>query len=265
MTEDTGNKSSVNPSPPSSVGRWSTTVSREPKSIGSSFRFAWEGIKYVVSTQRHMRAHFFVIALVMLAAWGLGVPRGDFLHLLFATALVLITEIFNTVVETSMDLLVDTYNLQAKVAKDVAAGGVFVAAIYAVIVAAIVFLSSEQLAAVFQTLPALPPRPQVGTIQLVIIGGILVGLIVVAIKQRTRRGTLMRGGVVSGHTAIGFLLATSIIILTGDLAVTALALALAMLLSQSRMQARIHSPVEVVFGAVVGSAVAAVIFLWPIG
>ncbi len=265
MTEDAGNQPTTNPSNPDSVGLRSTTFPREPRSIGSSFRFAWEGIKYVLSTQRHMRAHFFIIALVMLAAWGLGVPRGDFLHLLFATALVLITEIFNTVVETSTDLLVDTYNPQAKIAKDVAAGGVLVAAIYAVIVAAVVFLSSEQLATIVQTLPALPPRPHVGTIQLVIIAGILVALIIIAIKQKTRRGTVMRGGVVSGHTAIGFLLATSIIILTSDLAVTALALALAMLLSQSRMQARIHSLVEVVFGAVVGSAVAAVIFLWPIG
>ena len=42
------------------------------------------------------------------------------------------------------------------------------------------------------------------------------------VKWATRRGTLWRGGMISGHTAFGFLIATAIAIVTHDLAVTAL-------------------------------------------
>ncbi len=238
---------------------------QEPKSVSRSFRFAWEGVMFVLSTQRHMRTHLIIIGLVLAAAWGLGVSGSDWLHLLFAMALVLITEMFNTTVEASMDLLVDTYNPKAKVIKDVAAGTVLIASLYALAVAAIVFVGNKRLVAILGGLSALPPRPHLGAIQLVIIGGVVVALIIAGIKKRTGRGTFLRGGVVSGHTAVGFLVATSIVILTRDIAISALALALALLVSQSRMQARIHSPAEVIIGALVGTIVAAVIFLWPAG
>lgn len=237
---------------------------QQAKSVSNSFRFAWGGLVFVLGTQRHMRVHFAIIGLVLVAAWGLGVSSGELLHLLLAMALVLITEVFNTSVEVMVDLLVDTYHSTAKVAKDVAAGAVLIASLYAVAVAAVVFLRNERLLAIFRKLPNLSPAPQVSAIQLVIIGAIIVVLIIVGLKKGTKRGSLLRGGIISGHAAIGFLIATSIIILTRDIAVTALALALALLVSQSRMQARIHSPAEVIIGVVVGTVVAAVIFLWPV-
>ncbi len=255
-------KSKSLPPPQDSEPRISSA--QQAKSLSSSFRFAWQGLLFVLGTQRHMRVHFTIIGLVLVAAWGLSVSTGELLHLLLAMALVVITEVLNTSVEVMVDLLVDTYHSQAKGAKDVAAGAVLIASLYAVAVAAVVFLRNERLLAIFHKLPNLSPPPHVGPIQLVIIGTIILTLIITGLKKGTKRGSLWRGGIISGHTAIGFLIATSIIILTRDIAVTALALALALLVSQSRMQARIHSPAEVVIGAVVGTAVAAVIFLWPL-
>jgi diacylglycerol kinase (ATP) len=100
---------------------------------------------------------------------------------------------------------------------------------------------------------------------LVVLGMIALGLIIGYMKYRTRRGAFWRGGIVSGHTALGFLLATSIAILTRDLAVTLLAVALAVLISQSRLQARIHSPWEIILGALMGMVIALLLFLWPAG
>ena len=91
------------------------------------------------------------------------------------------------------------------------------------------------------------------------------GLIIGYLKYRTRSGVFWRGGVVSGHTALGFLIATAIAIITRDLAATLLAVALAVLISQSRLQARIHSPMEVILGALMGIIIAVLLFLWPEG
>ncbi len=233
------------------------------KSVVSSFRFAWEGVMFVFSTQPHMRTHAIIILLVLGAAYFIGVAPGQFLHLAAATAIVLITEMFNTAIERTIDLTVTTYDPRAKIAKDMAAGAVLIAALYSLIVAGVVFGTNESLQAALSNIRTVPPRPHIGHVMLVIIGSVLLAILVAWIKFRTGRGTLLRGGIISGHTALGFLIATSIAIVTRDLAVATLAVALALLLSQSRVQARIHSPLEVLAGAALGVLVAWLIFLWP--
>lgn len=234
---------------------------RVKKSVLRSFRYAWEGVCFVFTTQRHMRAHVLMIGLVLSAAWGLGVNTYELLHLLTAFAMVLITEMINTAIEQTVDLSVNTYDPRAKVAKDVAAGAVMIAAAYSVMVAALGISSSERFWDVLNALPQAPPRPHMGALQAVVIGLILMAIFIVWVKRRNGRGTLWRGGVVSGHSALGFMIATSIVVLTRNSAVACLALALAVLISQSRIQARIHSPQEVVLGGLLGIIVGIVVFL----
>lgn len=246
---DGGDRRHVSPTP------------REEKSVLRSFRFAWEGVAFVFNTQRHMRVHVLIMSLVLAAAWGLGVTTYELLHLLTAFALVLITEMVNTAVEQTIDLSVKTYDPRAKVAKDVAAGAVLIATAYAVAVWAIGVATSETFWAVIRYLPAAPPAPHMGPVQAVMIGAILLAVFITWLKRRTGRGTFWRGGIVSGHTALGFMVATSITIITHNAAVACLALALALLVSQSRIQARIHSPLEVFLGGILGIVVGVVIFL----
>ncbi|HEY3398285.1 MAG TPA: diacylglycerol kinase [Armatimonadota bacterium] len=237
----------------------------ERKSVVRSFRYAWDGVLFVFMTQRHMRVHAAIIALVLFAAWGLAVNELELLHLMVAMALVIIAEMVNTSVETVVDMIVDSYNPQAKIVKDVAAGAVLVASAYAMVVAWIIFFNNPRLREIIATSPYPPHPDRAGALVLVILGIIAIGLFIGHLKYRTRRGTFWRGGIVSGHTALGFLLATAIAIMTRDLSVIALALALAILISQSRLQARIHSPIEIVLGALMGTIIALLLFLWPAG
>ncbi len=237
----------------------------ERKSVLRSFRYAWDGVLFVFVTQSHMRTHAAVIALVLLGAWGLGVASRDLLQLLVAMSLVLIAEMINTALEMVVDMIEDSYNPHAKTIKDIAAGAVLVASVYAMAVAGVVFFNNERLQQILRSIPY-PERPdRVGAMVLVVLGVIALGLFIGYLKYRTRRGAFWRGGIVSGHTALGFLIATSIAILTRDLAVTLLGVALAMLISQSRLQARIHSPYEIILGALMGIIVAVLLFLWPQG
>jgi len=234
---------------------------REGKSVLRSFGFAWEGISYVLKTERHMRVHVVMMTLVLIGAWGVGVTPYELLHLLAAFALVLIMEMVNTAIERVVDLTVQTYDPAAKVAKDVAAGAVLIAAAYSIAVWIIGVANSERFWQIISLLPEGSARPHLGAVQAVLIGAILMGVLITWLKMRTRRGTFWRGGVVSGHSALGFLIATSIVIMTRNAAIACLALALALLVSQSRIQARIHSPAEVLTGALLGILVAIVVFL----
>lgn len=254
-------KSSKNPESP--AGLDPLVALRQQKTVLRSFEYAWEGLTFCFATQRHMRVHFAIMTLTLLAAWGLRVPLNQLLQILCAMAMVLIAEMINTAIENTIDLITDSYDTRAKIAKDVAAGAVMLAAAYSVVVAVLVFSTNDRLHAVLQGLPADFSTPHLGLVQIVVIGLMLLGVVITWVKKVSKRGTLWRGGMISGHSAFGFLIATSIAIVTRDLGVTALTLALAMLVAQSRIQARIHSPLEVLIGGLMGIALAFVLFMWP--
>ena len=68
-----------------------------------------------------------------------GLDTTQFLCLVFALFFVLFAEMVNTAIETVVDLYVDVYHPKAKIAKDVAAGGVVITTINAIIVAYFLF------------------------------------------------------------------------------------------------------------------------------
>ena len=104
-----------------------------------AFRHAANGIGYTLRTQRNLRFHCLACFAVLIAGLLLGVGRLEMLALLLAVGLVLVAELFNTVVETVVDLITTEYHPAAKVAKDVAAGAVLLAAVTAAAVGLIVF------------------------------------------------------------------------------------------------------------------------------
>jgi diacylglycerol kinase (ATP) len=233
---------------------------RPRKSVLGSFRHARDGVLFVLRTQRHMQFHFVLMVVVLVAALGLEVTRMEMVALFFAIALVLITEMVNTALEIAVDLGSRAYHPIARVAKDVAAGAVLIASVNSLLVAAVVFGTNAKLRA---TVSHAHFYPHSGTGYVLVGGAVLVLIAVVVLKVRAGRGSLLRGGAVSGHSALGFFLATSICFLTGSFPVTLLATALALLVSESRVEADIHSATEVVLGAAVGTAATFLVFLVP--
>ena len=95
------------------------------RNLIKSFQYALNGLIHAVSTQRNMRIHFIMALFVMLLSLVLGVNRWEALLLFVAITLVIITELFNTAIEAIVDLATEQFHPLAKIAKDVAAGAVF--------------------------------------------------------------------------------------------------------------------------------------------
>lgn len=104
-----------------------------------TFRHAWEGIVYASRTQINMRVHVAAALLVGLMGYILHISAIDWLFVITAMALVLVAEMINTAIETTVDLISPEFHPLAKIAKDTAAGAVLMAAVFAVIVGCIVF------------------------------------------------------------------------------------------------------------------------------
>src|SRR5256885_4141299 len=112
---------------------------RRTPSVLESFNYAFEGIIHVLRTQRNMRIHFLVAAVVLVVAFAAGVSKLELIALLLAIAFVLIAEMINTALEGAIDVATTSFDPMAKLAKDIAAGAVLIAAINAVAVGYLVF------------------------------------------------------------------------------------------------------------------------------
>ena len=77
----------------------------------------------------------------MLGAVFFSVTRFELIALLFAITLVFVAELANTALEAAVDVATERFDPLAKIAKDVAAGAVFMASLNAVAVGYLVFFA----------------------------------------------------------------------------------------------------------------------------
>lgn len=105
-----------------------------------SFRFAMDGISSFFQREHNAWLHLMATVVVFTLAALVPVTKTELLALVFAIGLVWVAEIFNTCIERVMDFVSEHQHPQIKFIKDLAAGGVLVAAITAVVTAAIVFI-----------------------------------------------------------------------------------------------------------------------------
>jgi diacylglycerol kinase len=104
------------------------------------FKFAFEGIWYVIRTQLNMRVHIGLGSVLIIVGLIFGVSLLEWAILFGMMGLVFALEIVNTAIENAIDLVTKEYHPKAKIAKDAAAGAVLIAAIFAVCVALFIFV-----------------------------------------------------------------------------------------------------------------------------
>jgi diacylglycerol kinase (ATP) len=227
-------------------------------SIIESFNYAIEGVIHVLRTQRNMRIHFAIAVAVLVIAVAVGVSRVELIVLLLSITFVLVSEMFNTAIEGTIDAATTSFDPMAKLAKDIAAGAVLISAVNAVAVGYLVFAgkAADKSADVLDKLRDAPA-------QLTVIALVLTVILVIATKAWTGRGTPLRGGLPSGHAAVAFAAWVAATYVVGDshrFVVSALTFIMALLVAQTRVESGIHSTLEVASGGAIGALVTLSLF-----
>ena len=222
------------------------------------FRVAMQGIVFTFKTQRHMRFHLYVVFIVLLLGLFVNLGMREMLVLLFTISLVVVAEMFNSAIEATVDLVSPSYNPMAKFAKDIAAGAVLITTIIALVVGALLILGEQRWEALKVSVTS--DAPSVPMAVKFFIGILIVFIIVVVGKGLGKRGQVLQGGLVSGHAAYGFFLATLVPFLTDNGLAAAIAILLAFIVAQSRYEAKFHSIAELSIGAFVGVATSLFLF-----
>ena len=232
---------------------------KRPHSLLVSFNYAIEGVIHVLRRERNMRVHFALATIVLVLSFAYDVTRVELMALFISITFVLMAEMLNTAVEEMIDVATEGYDPRAKIAKDVAAGAVLLAAVSAATVGYLVFVDRIRNPTyhLINEVRAIPTN-------LTIIALALTVITVITVKALTGRGTPLRGGLPSGHAAVAFACWAAITFVLEDfqhrVLISTLAFVMAFLVAQTRVESGIHSTLEVAFGGVLGTLVTLLLF-----
>lgn len=222
-----------------------------------SFNHAIAGFIHAIRTQRNMQIHLTAAILVLAFSLFFDLSRIELGLVILAISFVIFAELINTAVEVIIDILSQEYSFKARIAKNISAAAVVIAAGNAIFIAYLVFINKAQelsLNLIFN----IRHEP----LHLIFITLSLIFILVIALKSIFSSGTPLKGGIVSGHAALA---ASSVLIiwfLTRSLIAFTLASVLAFLTAQSRLEAGTHSFKEIVLGTLLGSIIAFIIFYY---
>jgi diacylglycerol kinase (ATP) len=213
-----------------------------------SANFAIEGILHAAKNQRHVRYHFYSAAAALILSYMLGISRTEFLLVSLAVIIVLLAELFNTAVEAVVDLLSPEHSEKARIAKDVAAGAVFITAFGAAVIGYLIL--SPPIFRSFREGFHIAKHPGE---EVAVASTILVLIFVVIAKAYFGKGSFFRGGIPSGHAALAFSLWVVVTYSTGNPLASLCCFVLAAVVAASRVTCGIHTLWEVVLGGLAGA------------
>ena len=132
-------KDNLNPNMRGYIRDTKFLVRNSIKSRLNSIKYALEGLEYIFRTETNIRIHLLAGVSVILAAWYLEVTNIEMILLLFSIISVIVSEIINTALEISLDIVNGTkFHYGVKIAKDIIASAVLLTAINAAIVGIII-------------------------------------------------------------------------------------------------------------------------------
>lgn len=109
------------------------------KSLLTSFRYAFEGVWHALKNNRNLRIDFIAATIVIILSVIFHTTPYEKGVLGITILLVICSEMINTSLEEMVNLITVEHRKEAKIAKDVAAGMVLVAAVGSVIIGIFIF------------------------------------------------------------------------------------------------------------------------------
>lgn len=105
-----------------------------------SFKNAWHGLWWALSSQPNYRIHLLLSLLALIGGFLLQISYGEFLVILLLITLGFSIETINTAIEETTDAISSEKRLDIGLAKDVAAGAMLVFAIGSFVIALVIFI-----------------------------------------------------------------------------------------------------------------------------
>lgn len=105
-----------------------------------AFKYAFSGLTSALKEEPKLKFHFLAGLIIVITSFILKISRTDWIIIIFLIGFVIAVELTNTAIEAVVDYVIQTTHPGAKLAKDISAGAVLVAALTSAIIGIIIFL-----------------------------------------------------------------------------------------------------------------------------
>ena len=106
----------------------------------NSFKYAVNGVLSSFKSERNMKIHFIIMAIVIVLGILLNINAREWITCIILFGIVISAELFNTAIETTIDIIIKEKDEKAGLAKDISAGAVLILAISSTIIGIIIFI-----------------------------------------------------------------------------------------------------------------------------
>jgi diacylglycerol kinase len=105
-----------------------------------SFAFAFNGLKICFSSETNFKIHFLLGIVAVSLGIGFHISAVEWIAVLFCITLVMTLEMMNTAVERLCNVVHKEFHPAIKHIKDIAAGAVFISALFSLMTGLIIFV-----------------------------------------------------------------------------------------------------------------------------
>lgn len=225
------------------------------KTFATAAKHALDGIIRAFKTERNLRIDYVIGLFVLIGSLFFDFTKTEFACLCLTIGFVIFAEMINSTVEYIVDLITDKYDDRAKAAKDIAAGGVLIASIVAVIVAYFLFADKLYFATTAVLNSILSSKLYI--LVVIVFGTVLLAVI---LKGIFGKGSNFSQSYPSVRVALAFGLTAFVYIVTKDIFVGAIAFILSIMIAQIRIENTKIRPIYIIISALLGILVVLIIY-----
>ena len=112
---------------------------KKNKNVEQALKNATNGIMLAAKGEKSIHREFGITIVILILAAIFKISKIELILVIFAIALVIVTEMINTAIELCIDMYTDKFSMYAKKAKDIAAGAVVISIVFAGFIGTFVF------------------------------------------------------------------------------------------------------------------------------
>lgn len=219
------------------------------KTLFSATKNALNGIIHAFKTERNLRLDYLVGAMVLIVSLFFDFTKVELICLVITIGFVIFAEMINSTVEYIVNLVKTEFDLNAKAAKDIAAGGVLIASIISVIVAYLLFVDKIRQASTELLTAVLSSKSHI-LVTILFVATILV-VILKGIFSKDKDNNYVKA-FPSARVTISFTLSTYLFVITKSLIVGGVALALSLMVSSIKRENDKTTIMQIILSALIG-------------
>lgn len=219
------------------------------KTFFSATKNALNGIIHAFKTEKNLRLDYLAGVLVLFISMFFDFTKTELICLIITIGFVIFAEMINSTVEYIVNLVKTEYDLNAKAAKDIAAGGVLIASIISVIVAYLLFVDKIRQASTALLTAVLSSKSHMLVTILFIVT--LLVVILKGIFSKDKDNNYVKA-FPSARVTISFALSTYLFVITSNLLVGGVALVLSIMVSSIKRENDKTTIIQVILSALLG-------------